>query len=191
MPKLAVTKPIRALTLLMCGALCTTFLCEVPRAQTDSKRSLGVLKILSVRKMTGEEYARRITDRIAATYLVRYRYEAPAENGIYLFSPNYGPPMGNGLQRTKGVIKWSWVAPGGDSSKDPGFKRVEQLLGSGWILLTPTAAIEWEGDAEPTGDSEVATCLFVKTEFRGEPSEVLSPWFRIPTVDAPQDGKLK
>src|SRR5580704_11615660 len=130
MLKAAVTKSGRALALFACGTLFTTFLWAALRPQTDSKKPLGILKVLSVRKMTSEEYSRRITDRIAAAYIVRYRYEAPEEDGVYLFSPNLGPPIGFGLERKKGVVKGGGVPPGGDSSKSPGFKRLESLFGS-------------------------------------------------------------
>lgn len=188
---MAITKSGRSVALVLIGALCATFLSATPHRETREQKSLGVLRILSVRQMTKEEYAGMITDNIGANYVIRYRFEAPADAGIYLYSPLHGPPIGYGLERSRGVVKWDGLPPGEDSSKNPGFKKLERLFGSGWISLTPRAAIEWESDTRPTGDSEVALCLFVKIDLEGEPTAVLSPWSKIPSVDASLTGKPK
>ena len=128
-----------------------------------------------MRSMRG--WSSTISEQIIS-FVSALRHQPIAE---YFFSLQFlDHPSVTASSDAAGPSKSGNLPPGEDSSKDPGFKRLQKLYGSGWISLTPRAALEWESEARPTGDSEVAFCFFAKREPAGEPTEVMSPWFRIP-----------
>lgn len=148
-------------------------------ADSSVNSSLGNLKVISVRKMTADEYARRIKDYIGATHVVRLRFEAPTDRNVFLYAPYCGKPAGYVLEQTAGKVRWLAANPGEDPSKSPGFKRVEVEVGSCWLLMTAGAAYEWEVETEPRAPTEEARSIFVRETKTQQPVEVISAWYTV------------
>lgn len=145
----------------------------------DGQKSLGILRVISVRKMTGDEYARRVVDNIGATHLVRFRFEAPRDRNVFLYAPYCGIPTGYVLERSAGKVAWLAAIRGEDPSKSPGFKRLEIQTGSCWLLMTAGAAYEWEEETVPRAPIEEARSVFVKGAKNQEPEELISAWYTV------------
>ncbi len=161
-----------------------------PWAQAVSPKGenlLGVVKVVSVRKMTADEYAKRVTDYIGATHVVRLRFEAPGDRNVFLYAPYCGKPSGYVLERSAGKVTWLAVVRGEDRSKSPGFKRLEVETGSCWLLMTAGAAYEWEEETEPRAPTEEARSVFVKGSKDQEPVELISGWYTV-SEDGPTPG---
>jgi hypothetical protein len=141
---------------------------------------LGVLKIVSARKMTPGEYQERVRDFIGATYLVRLRFEAPQHSNVYLYAPYCGKPLGYVLERSGGRVTWLAAPQGQDASQSPGFKQLDVHIGSCWLLMTADAAYEWEEETEPTAPKEQAQSVFVKRGRGDRPTEIISNWYAVP-----------
>jgi hypothetical protein len=146
--------------------------------QAWSSSPFGIIKIISARKMSDEESrTRRIKDYIRATYIVRLRFEATANHGVFVYAPNCAEPGGYLLERKAGKVRWLASIGNTDPSKSPGFKAYEDELGSCWLLMRPGSAYEWEKASEPLFDKENARSIFVKGERDSEPIELISPWY--------------
>jgi hypothetical protein len=181
------TNRIKAVALLLCGLLLTAN----PRdsvGQPGERKDLGTLRVLSVRKMSNEEYKNRVTDQIGAEYSVRFRFEAPADHAVLVYAMNCGEPAGYALTRRGKEVRWSFaIRPGEDPSKSPGFKRFgAELLterDACWIRMYPLSAYEWETEEEPTASgAEIAQSIFVKRRTDPEPTELISPWYTVPAT---------
>ena len=183
-----VLKPIKTtkiivslLAVLTIGAL------QLSVAQSSAPaEKLGTLKMLSSRLMGEKEYGLRAGDYFGATISVRMRFEAPLDHGVYVYTRDNISPIGYNLERTGSVTRWAVGIGGGDSSRSPGFDRIEKELGSGagWIYLQARSAIEWEMVSVPTAaGTEDARSIFVRESKLGHPVEVISPWF---TTDRPK-----
>jgi hypothetical protein len=133
--------------------------------------------------MNEAEYSRRIKDNIGATFVVRLRFEAPTDRSVFVYAPYCGKPMGYTLERKTGRVRWLGASPNEDASKSPGFKKIELQTGSCWLLMTQTAAYEWETEIEPVAGVEEAKSVFVKIDKNGEPLELVSPWYN-PSVES-------
>lgn len=167
----------------MRGALLLVFVWAValpswPQFANSNRDSLlGVLKVISVRKMTDEEYTKRVSDYVGATHIVRLRFEAPKDRIVWLYAPYCGKPSGYVLERSEGKIRWLAAVRGEDPSKSPGFKQLEAETGSCWLLMTEGAAYEWETETEPRAPIEEARSVFVKGGKNQEPQELISAWY--------------
>jgi len=170
---------MRAATLLTVWAIALPLALWAQAGTPSSDGSLGVLKVISVRKMTSEEYARRVSDYMGATHVVRLRFEAPTNRSVFLYAPYCGKPAGYVLERNEGKVRWLAANPGEDSSKSPGFRRLEGETGSCWLLMTAGAAYEWEEETEPRAPVEEARSVFLTGSKGQEPTELISPWYTV------------
>lgn len=168
-----ISKPVFLIALIVVCFLVVAHAQVAVRATQD-----GALKVLSVRKMTEEEYKRRVHDDIGATYTVRLRYEAPATRGIYVYAPNGAVPLGYSLEKSGATVRWLVGAGGGDGSHSPGVQRLEDQMGKGWLFLTAQSALEWEVEVDPTAiGKEDAASVFTRETLTGMPKELVSDWF--------------
>ena len=150
--------------------------------QPPGKETGPVLRVLSVRKMTPEEYSRRVDDNIGAEYSVRLRLEASTNRGLYVFVPEYGQPFMCALERRGNKVRWLAAPRGMDETKSPGFDRLTARITPAWILLPPSGAYEWEIETHPTPPStEEAWCIFVKGGKKKDPVELISTWYKTPS----------
>lgn len=138
----------------------------------------GRLRVLKVRRMTTEEYKRRVHDDITAIFALRLRYEAPLEHGVYIYAPNGAIPFGYSLERNGNMIRWVVGAGGGDDTRSPGVERLEMQLGKCWLYLPARTALEWETEIDPTREGyQDSKSMFVRETLRAAPSEIISDWF--------------
>lgn len=155
------------------------FLPWAQAATPKEENLLGVVKVVSVRKMTDGEYAKRVSDYIGATHVVRLRFEAPGDRNVFLYAPYCGKPSGYVLERSAGKVTWLAAVRGEDPSRSPGFKPLEVQTGSCWLLMTVGAAYEWEEETEPRAPTEEARSVFLKGGKDQEPVEVISAWYTV------------
>ncbi len=177
--KIALHNSVLGTLLLVVIAVAVRFSLSGQAASPSGENPLGTLKVISVRKMTDTEYARRVTDNIGATHLVRFRFEAPSDRNVFLYAPYCGKPSGYVLERSAGKVRWLAANPGADSSKSPGFKQLESDAGSCWLLMTAGSAYEWEEEAEPRAPTEEARSIFVRGGRDQEPVELISAWYTV------------
>jgi hypothetical protein len=159
--------------------VCVRFSPWAQAASPKGENLLGVVKVLSVRKMTGKEYAKRVSDYIGATHVVRLRFEAPIDKNVFLYAPYCGKPSGYVLERSAGKVTWLAALRGENPSKSPGFKRLEAETSSCWLLMMAGAAYEWETETEPRAPTEEARSIFVKAGKDQEPVELISAWYTV------------
>jgi hypothetical protein len=155
-------------------------LCSVAcMGQTPNSTSNGgLLRVLSVRRMSTDEYKRRVHDDIGAIFSLRLRYDAPSDHSIYVYAPNGSIPIGYTLERSGMKARWLTGLGGGDGSQSPGFKKLEDQSGKGWLLLPAQTALEWEIEVDTTNPGqEEAKSVFVKRSHDAAPEELTSPWF--------------
>jgi hypothetical protein len=152
------------------------FLSSFGRAQLP-KNTDGTLRVIDVRQMTDDEYHRRGLDVIGMGFIARLRYEAPSDQGIYIYSPNEGRPYCYSLERVGAKITWL-LGIGTDVSHSPGFESTQERHGKGWIYMPARSAFEWEVMAWPTKvGAEDAKSVFVKRTTDGAATEIVSNWY--------------
>ena len=179
------SKTIReGLLVLILGALTIGALVEMAAQTPEQPKDDGTIKVLRLREMNGDEYKRRGLDVIGRGYMVRFRIEAPADHGIYVYSPDGRIPFCYELERTGTVVRWLLGIGAGDVYHSPGFDRTEKENGKGWMYLPAEAAFEWENPAWPTvPGTENAMSIFVRRTIDHPATEILSPWFSTAQVN--------
>lgn len=143
--------------------------------------AIGVLRTLGSRKMGTREYNRRVHDNIGAVFALRLRYEAPVDHGIYVYAPNGSMPFGYSLERTGESVHWITGKSTDERSKSPGFARLRNQFGDGWLFLPAGSALEWDVVVVRTNPGcQDSKSIFVKKRTEDEPLEVFSTWFTTP-----------
>jgi hypothetical protein len=147
--------------------------------------SLGVLKILSIRKITEEEAPRLVKDFLGATHVVRLRFDAPRDKHVYLYATFCGGPDGYVLMRKAGEIWWVTIPK---ASKSPGFKKQEIKEAACWLRMEARSSIEWEIVTQSLAPIEEARSVFVKSREKDDPVELISPWYTVSEDSKPPDA---
>lgn len=144
-------------------------------------------EVVSVKVLSDKEAAERSPDFVGPNLAIRLRLSATAHGLSFYGWKNSAVPAGYKVQRTdQGMV---WLSGKGGTEKktsSPGLKAV--LFGSTgeWITLPAHSSIEWEelDSTSFTGEKHAFT-TFIKQRDSGEPEEVVSDAFAIPSSATP------
>jgi hypothetical protein len=165
-------------------ALTILMLIPIAAFEQPGKAAIGALRSLGARRMSTEEYNRRVHDDIGAIFSLRLRFEAPEDHGVYVYAPSGGMPFGYSLERSGNNIRWVTGNSTLNGTDSPGFLYLRNQFGDGWLFLPARAALEWEVVVDSTNAGhEDARSIFVKQREDESPREVTSTWFATPTGD--------
>jgi hypothetical protein len=135
------------------------------------------LEVLSVRKMSSEEAARKLSDNIGVDVAVRLRLSNSGRRTIYFYAwQNHITPSGYTVRKTNGGIVWKIGVK--ESEVSPG---IDPVIVGAWMLLEEGSAVEWEEfDISTASEETHAKTFFMKVGADGVVTEVLSEFYRVP-----------
>ena len=157
------------------------FMCSAVEP-ASGQAPLGRLKPVSIRKMTSDEYTKRLSQHIGTRYIIRLRLEVSGDKGLYVLAsgPKGTPPLGYALERRRNNIVWLDGASGTDHLKCPGVDRLTKRLGARWLWLPPAAAYEWEVEAEASrAGIDESRSVFVRQNMKRAPFELIASWYTV------------
>jgi hypothetical protein len=148
--------------------------------KSDSAR----LTVLSIRKVTDDDDL-RYPPIFRNTHVVRFRFDAPRDNSVFLYAPHCEEPGGYYVIMQSGE-KW-WSVDFQKSSKSPGFKKLENKKTGCWLRMTAGSSLEWEIPTislagvmtQSSMPVEQAQSVFVKKSEKDDPVELFSPWYTL------------
>jgi hypothetical protein len=144
-------------------------------------------EVVSVRVLTDKEAAERSPDFVGPNIAIRLRLSAAAHGLSFYAWRNSTAPAGYKVQLTDQGTAWLYGKSGTEKrATSPGLKAV--LFGSSgeWITLPAHAAVEWEElDSTSFAGEKHAFTAFIKQRDSGEPEEVMSDAFAVPSGATP------
>jgi hypothetical protein len=143
-------------------------------------------EIVSVTILGDKEAADRSPDFIGPNIAVRLRLSSAAHGISFYGWKRSAIPSGFKVQRTEHGIAWLYGKGGTEKrTSSPGLDAV--LFGSTgeWITLPARSAVEWEElDSTSFAGEQHAFTAFLKQRDNGQPEEVISAVFTVPSKAA-------
>jgi len=142
-------------------------------------------EVVSVKALSNDEALERTPpDVIGPNVAVRLRLSCD-DAGLYvLTSKDLLAPLGYAVKSTdRGVI---WLSDKHGQQSSPGLQKLTSIIPSAWFGVPKHSAIEWELlDSTTLGGEKHAFTVFIKQGEKGEPKEIISDPFVVPSGPSP------